>query len=37
MILKSEQKKKIVFGGDFSLIFDFKFDASAGNPILKKN
>ena len=30
-------KKNIVFGGDFNLIFDCKFDASGGNPILKKN
>ena len=29
-------KKNIVFGGDFNLIFDCKFDASGGNPILKK-
>ena len=28
-------KKIIVFGGDFSLIFDCKFDASRGKPILK--
>ena len=28
--------KKIVFRGDFNLIFDCKFDASGGNPILKK-
>ena len=28
--------KNIVFGGDFNLIFDCKFDASGGNPILKK-
>ena len=28
--------KNIVFGGDFNLIFDQKFDASGGNPILKK-
>ena len=27
----------IVLGGDFNLIFDCKFDASGGNPILKKN
>ena len=30
-------EKNIVFGGDFNLIFDCKFDASGGNPILKKN
>ena len=30
-------KKNIVFGGDFNLIFDCKLDASGGNPILKKN
>ena len=30
-------KKNIVFGNDFNLIFDCKFDASGGNPILKKN
>ena len=30
-------KKNIVFGGDFNLIFDCKFDASGGNPILKKS
>ena len=30
-------KKNIVFGGNFNLIFDQKFDASGGNPILKKN
>ena len=29
-------QKKIVFGSDFNLIFDCKFDASGGNPILKK-
>ena len=29
-------KKNSVFGGDFNLIFDCKFDASGGNPILKK-
>ena len=29
-------KKKIVFGGDFNLIFDCKLDAPGGNPILKK-
>ena len=29
-------KKNIVFGGDFNLIFDCKFDASGGNPIFKK-
>ena len=29
-------KKNIVFGGDFNLIFDCEFDASGGNPILKK-
>ena len=29
-------KKNIVFGGDFNLIFDCKFDASGGNSILKK-
>ena len=29
--------KNIVFGGDFNLIFDCKFDVSGGNPILKKN
>ena len=29
-------QKNIVFGGDFNLIFHCKFDASAGNPILKK-
>ena len=28
-------KKNIVFGGDFNLIFDCKFDASGENPILK--
>ena len=27
--------KKYRFGGDFNLIFDSKFDASGGNPILK--
>ena len=26
-------KKNIVFGGDFNLIFDCKFDACGGNPI----
>ena len=30
------QKKNVVFGGDFNLIFDCKFDASGGNPILKR-
>ena len=29
-------KKKIVFGGDFNLIFGSKFDAPGENPILKK-
>ena len=29
-------KKNIVFGGDFSSIFDCKFDASREIPILKK-
>ena len=29
-------KKNIVFGSDFNLIFDCKFDASRGNPALKK-
>ena len=29
-------KKKIVFGGDFNWIFGCKFDATRGNPILKK-
>ena len=29
-------KKNIVFGGDFNLIFDCKLDASGGNPILKR-
>ena len=28
--------KKIVFRGDFNLIFDCKFDASGRNPILEK-
>ena len=27
----------IVFGGNFNLIFDFKFDMPGGNPILKKS
>ena len=26
-------KKNIVFGGNFNLIFECKFDASGGNPI----
>ena len=30
------QKKTLIFGGDFNLIFDCNFDASGGNPILKK-
>ena len=29
-------KNNILFGGDFNLIFDQKFDASGGNPVLKK-
>ena len=29
-------KKNIVFGGDFNLIFDCKFNASGGKPILTK-
>ena len=29
-------KKNVNFGGDFNLIFDCKFDASRGNPILTK-
>ena len=29
-------KKNIGFGGDFNLIFGCRFDASGGNPILKK-
>ena len=28
-------QKNVVFGGNFSLIFDCKFDASGRNPILK--
>ena len=28
--------RKIVFEGDLNLIFDVKFDASGGNPRLKK-
>ena len=28
-------KINIVFGGNFNLIFDCKFDASGGHPILK--
>ena len=28
--------KNIAFGGDFNSIFDCKFDASEGNPKLKK-
>ena len=28
--------RKIAFEGDFKLIFDVKFDASGGNPTLKK-
>ena len=28
--------KNIAFGGDFNAIFDCKFDASEGNPKLKK-
>ena len=28
--------KNIIFGGDFNLIFDCKFNASGRNPILKK-
>ena len=31
-----DNKKNIIFGGDFNLIFDCKFDVSGGNPILKK-
>ena len=30
-------KKNVGFGGDFNLIFDCKFDASGGNPILKRS
>ena len=30
-------KKYIIFGGDFNLIFNYRFNASGGNPILKKN
>ena len=29
-------KKSIIFGGDFNLIFHCKFDASRRNPLLKK-
>ena len=29
-------EKTIIFGGEFNLIFDCNFDASGGNPILKK-
>ena len=29
-------KKNIVFGGDFNLPFDCKFDASGGNTMLKR-
>ena len=28
--------KKIVFGGDFNLIFDRKLESNGGNPVLKK-
>ena len=28
--------KQIVFGGDFNLIFDYKLETIAGNPVLKK-
>ena len=28
--------KQIVFGGDFNLIFDYKLETNAGNPVLKK-
>ena len=28
--------KKVIFGCDYNLIFDCKFDASGGNPILEK-
>ena len=34
--LDDYSKKNIVFGGDFNLVFDQKFDASGGKPILKK-
>ena len=30
-------KKLLFFGGEFNLVFDCKFDASGGNPILKQN
>ena len=30
-------KKNVVFGGDFNLTFNCKFDASGGDPILKKS
>ena len=33
--LDGYNKNSIVSGGDFNLIFDCKFDASGGNPILK--
>ena len=29
-------KKDIVFGNDFNLVYVSKFEASGGNPILKK-
>ena len=29
-------KKNVVSGGDFNFVFDCKFNASGGNPILKK-
>ena len=36
LIIEMIIKMIIVFGGDFNLILDCKFDASEGNPILKK-
>ena len=35
--LDDYNKRHIVFGGDFKLIFDCKFHASEVTPILKKN
>ena len=31
------QSKRIIFAGDFNVIFDRRLDAKGGNPILKKN
>ena len=37
LIEKKDRDKRFIQNLNFNLIFDCKFDASGGNPILKKN